>query len=441
MRPESAVLDGSAPRAARASAPAAVLRPAIAALVQQHAEEALHLRHLRSAQVRAPQAGLAQLLRLDERLEAHLDGLAVAGAEGLARAEATLEQPGSAEMFTAFAAALQAGDAATLQRLLALAQATPSAWRGAVSALGWISPGLLREPVRTLLADPLPWRRALGLHACRLHRVQPGAALAEALRHPDPQLREAALHTAGTLGCSTLLPLVLPSLEDPSLAAAAVRAACLLGARGATLGLLEHLAFATPSACDALRPLAVQLLEPARARAQLRALAAQSGAAREAVRAIGWLGDVRLLPWLIERMAEPALARVAGEAFSTITGADLAALELERPPPQDAADTDDDPDMPVAPPDDDAQLPWPDAERVQRWWQARAAGWAQERRCFCGGPAEAAHLQQVLHTGSQRQRALAAQHLVLLQPGSTLFPVAAPAWRQRRLLAAMAVPA
>lgn len=411
----------------------ALQRPPIPAIVQQHADDALHLRHVRSVLVRAPHVRLLQLGRLDERLDAHLDGLAVAGAYGLARAQAALEQLGCGEVFAAFAAALQAQDTAVQHRVLALAPAAPEAWRGIVSALGWTSAPLLREPVRALLAAASPWQRALGLDACRLHHVDPGPALATALRADDLVLRLAALRTAAALGRSALLPLVLAALESAPQDAAAAHAACLLGDRGAALRALEQAAFATPAACDLLRPLAVQALPPEQARAQLRQL--MPVAPREAVRAIGWLGDARLVPWLIERMEDVALARVAGEAFSTITGADLAALDLERPAPADlATGPNDDPDDDNVALDDDENLPWPDPARVQRWWQAQAGTLAGATRCFVGAAPTAKHLGQVLRTGSQRQRALAAQQLVLLHPGRALFNVAAPTWRQRRLL-------
>ena len=407
-------------------------RPPIPAIVQQHADDALHLRHMRSVLVRAPHVRLLQLGRLDERLDAHLDGLAVAGAYGLARAQAALEQLGCGEVFTAFAAALQAQDTALQQRVLVLAPAAPQAWRGIVSALGWTGAPLLREPVRALLAAAAPWQRALGLDACRLHRVDPGPALAAALRADDPALRLAGLRTAAALGRCELLPLVLAALDTAALAEAAAHAACLLGDRGAALRALAQAAFATPAACDPLRPLAVQALPADEARALLRQL--MPAAPREAVRAIGWLGDARLVPWLIERMEDAALARVAGEAFSTITGADLVALQLERPPPTDVqTGPNDDPDDENVALDDDENLPWPEPQRVQRWWQAQSGACAAPRS-FVGAAPTPEHLAQVLRTGTQRQRALAAQQLVLLQPGQAWFNVAAPTWRQRRLL-------
>ena len=85
--------------------------------------------------------------------------------------------------------------------------------------------------------------------------------------------------------------------------------------------------------------------------------------------------------------------------------------------------------------DDDADLPWPDAERVQRWWaQAQPALAAAGPRHFMGHPPEAVHAGHVLRHGTQRQRAHAATLITLRQPGTPLFDVAAPAWRQQRLL-------
>lgn len=76
------------------------------------------------------------------------------------------------------------------------------------------------------------------------------------------------------------------------------------------------------------------------------------GAQRRLMRAIGLLGETRLIPWLIERMNDPALARVSGEAFCLITGADLAAQQLERleAPPAAAATPGSRPAVVQAPP-------------------------------------------------------------------------------------------
>ena len=66
-------------------------------VVQQHVEEAAILRNIRAVLVRAPHVKLHHLRRLDDRLAAHLDGLAVAGEFGRRLCESALANPESAK--------------------------------------------------------------------------------------------------------------------------------------------------------------------------------------------------------------------------------------------------------------------------------------------------------------------------------------------------------
>jgi uncharacterized protein (TIGR02270 family) len=156
---------------------------------------------------------------------------------------------------------------------------------------------------------------------------------------------------------------------------------------------------------------------------------------RRLVRACGLVGDAHFVPWLIGLMGDDRLARLAGESFSVITGADLAALNLERKPPQDhdggPSDQPEETDVAL---DEDDSLPWPDEGLVQRWWQAHANTMPAGRRLFLGRPPSVEQALQVLREGFQRQRLLAAQWSCLLAPGTKLFATAAPAWRQQRRL-------
>jgi hypothetical protein len=56
------------------------------------------------------------------------------------------------------------------------------------------------------------------------------------------------------------------------------------------------------------------------------------------------------------------------------------------------------------------------------------------QRVFMGAPPSPEHCTQVLREGCQRQRAVAARHVCLAKPGTPLFAIAAPAWRQQRQL-------
>jgi uncharacterized protein (TIGR02270 family) len=141
------------------------------------------------------------------------------------------------------------------------------------------------------------------------------------------------------------------------------------------------------------------------------------------------------VPWLIELMTDDSMARVAGESFSLITGADLAALELERKPPEGVhgGPNDDPGDQDVAMDEDDG-LPWPDRDRMHRWWRTHEAKFPAQAPSFMGGTPTPSHCWHVLRNGYQRQRIVAAQRLCLGQPGTPLWNVCMPVWRQQRRL-------
>jgi uncharacterized protein (TIGR02270 family) len=155
------------------------------------------------------------------------------------------------------------------------------------------------------------------------------------------------------------------------------------------------------------------------------------------IRGAGVAGQVHYIPWLIKLMADEVTARLAGESFSTITGLDLAWLDLERNPPEDfEPGPTDDPEDPNVDMDPDDSLPWPDQAKIQAWWDANAQRFQRGTRYFMGEPVRLDHCRRVLREGYQRQRRAAAEYLCLLAPGTHLFPIAAPAWRQTRWLAA-----
>jgi len=416
-------------------------RPPIPAVVQQHAEESAMLRHIRSVLVRAPHVRLRHLRRLDDRIAAHLDGLAVAGAYGTALCAAALERPGAGEVFALAVRAIDERDDAQLDRLAALAALLPDARRGLLSAFGWVSAADLQGVVRALLGSGDPLRRALGVGACRLHGVDPGPVLRAAARDDDPALRASAWRAAGDLGRVDLLAEAAAAMADadPEVAWRATVAACLLGERGRAGEALEAMAERPGPWRDEAAHWLLLAADFERGCELVRRLA-KSGAPdaahkRRVIRACGVLGDPRYVPWLVECMRDDALARIAGESFSTITGADLAALDLERHPPEGfvSGPTDDPEDDDVAL-DEDESLPWPDVPRVQAWWEHNAAALPAGRRCFVGAPDTPGHCAGVLREGVQRQRILAARLRALQAPQATMFPVCAPAWRQERLL-------
>jgi uncharacterized protein (TIGR02270 family) len=415
-------------------------RPPIPVVVMQHVEESAHLRNVRSALVRAPHVRLLHLGRLDERIAAHLDGVAVAGSYGAALANQALEQPGKGEIYLATVRAIEDRDLVQLDKLLDIAGAIPDSRPGLISAFGWVSPASLRGITKLLLESPAPWRREVGLAACALHGVDPGAVLTAALGDADIGLRARALRVAGRVGRRDLLDACLPSLidSDPCCAFEAARSALLLGDRVQAPVALERLALdAAGDPCfgsAALRTV-LKVVPPQRAGELLSVLAKDAARIGTLITGAGFAGDPHYVPWLIARMADPALTRLAGEAFSLITGLDLAYLDLDRKPPEPTGlGPNDDPNDDNVAMEDDDSLPWPDPDKIAAWWQSNGQRFAPGTRYFMGEPPSVPTCQAVLKTGFQRQRVAAAEYLCVLSPGTPLFNTAAPTWRQERLL-------
>jgi uncharacterized protein (TIGR02270 family) len=280
----------------------------------------------------------------------------------------------------------------------------------------------------------------LGLAACAQHRVDPGVALSAAIEQPHAGLRIRALRAAGELGRIDLLPACLNHLQDngPALALPAAWSAALLGDRANAVNTLRALALKPgPAQLEALA-LALFTADADAARRLVKQLAAQGAPLRSLIKAAGWSGDTQVVPWLFKYLEDDIHARLAGEAFSFITGVDLASLDLERKPPEAVpGGPNDDPNDDNVALDEDDSLPWPDLTKLSAWWNKNAGQFPAGTRLFAGAPPTMSHCLQVLREHTQRRRKAAAIYMSLLKPGTALFNVAAPARRQKRLLAQM----
>jgi 3-oxoacyl-[acyl-carrier-protein] synthase-1 len=157
------------------------------------------------------------------------------------------------------------------------------------------------------------------------------------------------------------------------------------------------------------------------------------GRTRLAAVVVGATGDPGDVPWLLEVMGDPRTARAAGEAFSNITGADLALLDLEGSEPEgfEEGPTDDPSDEDVAIPSDSA-LPWPDPGAIARWWRAHAGEFSAGCRCLAGAPISREGLHRALREAKQRQRLAAAEELKILTRAGPLFECRSKASPSRR---------
>ncbi len=407
-------------------------------ILAQHAEDAAFLWLQRDTVVRAPHYDLNDLAGHDSRLEAHIDGLRVASEFGWTLAlEQAQGYQGSGELFAAAVLALEQRDEVKVDAVLAVAEANPEAERGFISALGWVGRSALKGTGLTLLNGGSPFLRRLGIAACAVQRVDPGEALDRAVDDEDPALRARALRAAGQLGRSDLLPALLQHLDDPDglCACRAAWSAVRLGDRESALERLTLLAITDQPLQAEAADLVLRVTAPEEARKLIATQEGNPARRRTLIQAVGAGGDPHFVPWLIEQMAAPELARPAGEAFSMISGLDLADEDLEGEWPEsfEAGPTENPEDEAVAL-DPDEDLPWPAPDLIETWWGENRGSFESGNRHLVGAPIVPEHCAEVLRTGYQRQRQAAALELALMDPDTLLFETRAPGFRQKKWL-------
>ena len=405
-------------------------------VVDQYAEEAAFLWLLRDSAVSAPHYLLADLARLDSRVSDHLDGLRCEGkgAREVLEAGLVIGEPG--EVFAAGLLALESGDEEWIQRVVKLGAAKPDTCRALISALGWLPFEAVTSDIKMLLSSESSRLRHIGIAASAIHRKNPGAeALQAAFASDDPCLKARALRAAGELGLVDLQLTLRANLKakEPASRFWAAWSTALLGTHKDALSALRDVAEQPGPFAARATTLLIRRLPLREARAWLFKLVKELKCPSVATAAAGALGDPDAIPWLIDQMKVPAMARRAGEAFSMITGAHLSYHKLDAQKPEGfTSGPTEDPDDDNVALDPDEHLPWPDPALVKTWWEARRGGFAKDTRYLIGKPITPESLGEALLQGYQRQRAAAALELAILNPKKPLFEVRAPGFIQQR---------
>lgn len=406
-------------------------------IIAHYADDAAFQWHLRRRTVRTANRSLEDLEQLDDQIDASLDGLRIAGDGAWEPCRELLERGGAGEYFVASTLAFELGNPASVQEILDQGATDPDLCPGIISALGWMAYHAAEPHIQRLFSSDNPSHRHVAIAASALHRHDPGKPLVDALLAPDPVLRARALRAAGELGRCDLVDSIRTQFkaEEPACRFWAAWSAAVVGDERA-VDILKPFAMVPSPFQERALDAAVRRMDTRQALAWQRELARAPDTVRQAVQAAGILGDPESVPWLLEQMSVPALARIAGESFSTITGADLAALGLEKKRPEGfESSPSDDPDDDNVALDIDDDLPWPNPAQIKDWWAKNGHHLPPVTRYFMGKSITENHLMEILKTGRQRQRTAAALELSMRHPGMPLFEVRAPGFRQIKDLA------
>jgi uncharacterized protein (TIGR02270 family) len=341
-------------------------------ILDQHCEEASFNWFLRNLAVNSSNYTIVDLVKLDERVIANLDGLLIAGDQGwdACYRAAQIKEPG--EIFTSAYIAFQAGDLEKIENIFCTIEFDIELQKALIAALGWIAFRRIKDFIQELLNSEIALHRFIGISAFAIHRKDPGPTITQIVNDRDPKVRARALKAVGELSIIEQVQNTFAQINDKD-------EKCSFYARWSnallsnTLSddnfyglIVQKSSFAVNAADLLFRKVGIS-----HANQLIRNFSGNTEKHRITIDAYKALGDPQSIPILIDFMSVDKHARAAGEAFSFITGLDIAYEDLETDMPAgfEAGPTDDPEDENVEM-DPDEDLPWPDAELIQRWWHA-----------------------------------------------------------------------
>lgn len=353
-------------------------RPAVMLdILEEHFEELDFLWEQREGVIFAPDWTLKELAELEERAEAHLDGLRLGAGHSV-----DLARPGLAGkergLATAAAFTLMAMSSPELEGevLLALSQAsTPEARDGIRIALRHSDVSRLADSLVKLASAGEPVVRAAAADVMAFHRMAPPPRLLDLLGIPDPEVRRLLCGAIGRFGGPWSIDPLETALrgDDRAIAEAALETSARLGVPDLA-GICRKAATKSPSPSpEALRFLGV--LGGVNDLPLLESCLGRPDFAGAALQGIGALGSARAIPALLQTMENPLMARASGAAFVRITGARNIEADKPLPPP---------PDLPEDEVDFRDNTNPPDPGRAKAWWEKEKGRFAPEGRWQAG---------------------------------------------------------
>ena len=400
-------------------------------------DEAVFLSLVRSSALLSTNYLLGEIAELEERLDANLDGLRVFGDEGWKCCENNLDIKEAGEILTASLVALNPLNKRKLEKVFSIAGDDQILLNAIVSAFVWYSFEDVNNLLVELFASKEISKQYVGLCAFAEHRQPPEILFSQALKTKDERLISRAIQAVAETGMRKLYPAIVPFIEsdNESIAFQACWAATRFGHKEGMEKLKSFVA--SPLYYEKALQYVVMQKDINNTVDIIKKLLSDENTARFGVIGLGYLGNPKTIPKIIECMKTPELARISGNAFSDITGIDLveSKMDAESPVDFDAGPTDDPEDENVDM-DPDEDLPWPNVELISAWWAnpQNQANFSNADRFLLGQPVSKNQYNVVLKTGNQKQRALAANCLGAYEQDKPVFNVFAPAKRQMKLL-------
>lgn len=396
-------------------------------IYERYVDEAAFLWVLRSVAVNQPHYHPGELAELDKRIDGHLDGLQTspdAGWQVCLRA-AGFEEAG--EAFTLAITAFRSLEVQKIQKAIEFGLLNEQTFKGLVSALGWLPGKLCHSWIKKFFTSKDLNHKYLAVAACSVRREDPVDYLDRIFARDDclahAKLHARALRIVGELKLDKHVPVLeqATASDNDDVRFWAIWSGVLLGKKEWVGQLKDTVLKPGPYQRKAME-LAFRVLPLQLARQWITELATDKTQVRNVIKATGVLGDPQAANWLIANMRIPDLARLAGEAFTLITGIllDANGLALDLPDLDQGLSEVEDGDKNIDM-DEDENLPWPDPDKIAATWQKYGSGFAHGKRYFMGRQINIETLKQHIQSGAQRHRHAASIEFALLEPRQILI--------------------
>lgn len=384
-------------------------------LCEQHAAEVSYLWSLWHQALLQPNQNRASLIEQEKRIFNHIAGLMVNPGAAWAHCHAGLAEASAGDVFAAAQVAFRAYNTDWIRAVVEAAETSTAAAAGLLSTLNWLPADICHPWLKKFFTSKTLAHKTLALNACLTRNEDPGHYLQALCERPDcraePALQQAALAAIGQFKRLDLAGEVHHAA--PELAYWALRARILLGEREVLADLKPFILGAHPQRAEAIA-LAFRTLPVAIARSWISELAGLPDNRRWVIQATGALGDPHALPWLLNTMRDPAFARLAGLAFTLITGLALGDSEFESTSPWSLEETLAHDSVEL---DDQFLLPWPNVAALERVWQGSFSRSLQPGERYCAGqPVQTARLRDLLEQAPQALRFAACYELACQGP-------------------------
>jgi|GEM_PF-457766 len=402
-------------------------------LFEEHLGEATFLWHQREHALVSPRHTPDDVAALEWRLLRHVDGMVLAGVSTAERKLIPMLEEGDPEAASVATLVLLDPDVWKPEPVLStLRKGAPTCRNAIGQALRARPCGELKDPLHQLLRDSPPELQALLLDVLSDWRGLPLTLMESVLTAGAPVARAAALRAASRLPAPSLAPLVADCLssKDADVQREAMLTGLTLGVDGAWAMCRQLAARQEPGSACARLLLAFGGKAPEQ-HLLLEALAKPEPIAlrQQTLWALGFSGNrdaaAACLPLMSSQ--EPLIDRLAGEAFSAITGL---RLDDTRTRENDDEELGDEP-LSLT----DSWLPRPRADTVADWWHRNQSRFSPGVRYLDGVPCSPARLLVSFEGGTMRRRAAIALELTLRSRGTWTPPLRAFMGVQQRELA------